>query len=252
MKRPPKKNLLPLIIGAAAVIVCVIVLISIFSGKEEEKVGPTQGSVILNANAAVQIDYDASGKVTGLIPVNGAGGILLESISEYVNAPAADVVTQLLTKANEEGYMESIKAVVLRQTKGSQLPEKGGFLTDLQEHIQKQVGEGCQAVLITVDDLDTQGLIDFMPALELLKLHIGSQLTAASGGGNNNDLLGISATVDGVEKFYIVDGITGAVTEGNADEFFAGAEETFPTDPGETLPPQYEEPSPGYLSTIPS
>ena len=255
MKRFLRRFPLPLIIGAVAVLTCVIVLICIFSGdkkENEEPVIPTRGSVILNVGAVVQIDYSDTGKVTNLTAINGSGALLMEQITDYVNTPATDLVTRLLTAAKEEGYFNGLKTVILRQTKGSQLPQSTGFLPDLQAHIQKEVGVDYNVVLLTVDDLDSHGMIDYRPALKLLQLHIDGQITEASSTGDmRNDLLGFYVTVDGVDKFYLVDVITGSVSEGNADEFYAGMEESYPTDPEETMPEDFFDNMDGYYEEPP-
>lgn len=243
MKKLFKKYPLPLVIGAAAVIVGAIVLICVLSSGKKDPVVPTQGSVILSANAAVQIDYSASETVTKLSGVNGNGSLLIEKVHDYIGASATDVVSQLLTAAKEEGHFAELKTVILRQVKDSQLPQSTDFLQDLQARIQKEMGEGYHVMLITVDELTEDGFISFTTARKLVELHLGITINAFSGDERmSNDYYGISVIVDGSSQFYMINAITGAVMEANADDFYGSIEETYPSDPEESIPPQFVDP----------
>ena len=255
MKRFMKKVPLPLLIGAVAVLACVIVLICIFSGDKKENsepVIPTQGSVILNAGAAVQIDYSESGNVAKLTGINGAGSILLEQLTDYVNTPTTDLVTRLLTAAKENNYLGEGSLVVLRQTKGSPLPQKTGFLPDLRDHIQNQLGKDHQVILITVAELNEDNLIDSKTAQMLARLYVKDEQAKVSCDDQiRNDCYGMYIITEESMTFYRVNALTGEISESDPMEFYAGEEETFPSDPEETMPEDFFGNMDGYYDEPP-
>ena len=242
MKKLNKKLMLPLIIGVVAVIVVAIILVNVFS--HEEKVTPAHGSLILNIGSAVQIDYDADGMVAELTAANGLGSMLLEKVTDYDGIPAVDLVDRLLTAAKEEDYFSGLKVVVMRQMLGSQLPQKEGFLPDLRDHVQSQVGENCKVILISVDELTLDNLINLDAAQYILQNHYGDAITDIYGTEQlRNTYYGLSATLDGENKFFLVDAYIGSIMEGNADDFFLGMEESYPSESDDILPTEFVDPA---------
>ena len=119
------------------------------------------GTVLLSVNPEIEMEYDDAGQVLALNALNGDGSAVLEGYTGYEGKPCTGVVSELVSRINQDGYFEKTiagqeKNIVLRLEHGSSVPDEQ-FMNDLANAARTTVEAeqiGSRTVALDQDDLD--------------------------------------------------------------------------------------------------
>ena len=223
---------------------------------EEDSGKPADvGMLVFNANAAVEICYNAEGLVYSLNGLDENGMLISDRMGKYIDQPCASVLKDLADLCIAAEFLtEETPAIILKQGIGSFLPEED-FLHNISVDLRNLV-ESVPVIIIPENRLNSNGFINFETAKELvanyLDLEVGDNIT-----GDSEAIQGLYAMSLSSSQhvfLYTVDATTGTVTEGypggeagdNILEIDPGGAMYDPNDPellpDETRPPDETEP----------
>ena len=123
--------------------------------------GTPAGTVLLSVNPEIEMEYDDAGQVLALNALNGDGSAVLEGYTGYEGKPCTGVVSELVSRINQDGYFEKTiagqeKNIVLRLEHGSSIPDEE-FMNNLADAARATVEAeqiGSRTVALDEDDLD--------------------------------------------------------------------------------------------------
>lgn len=220
-----------------ALILCATLLLGILagcgnnasSGDPESKPGTNSGdkydvpeicgTIMLNANACVDISFDKDGKVLNIQEVDHDGSQLLSDYAGYLQLPCVEVVKELVAISFQLELLTSeFNDILIKQYHDSKLPSET-FLEELAE-VAKEASEiSVSVTVLTEEDVDAEGNILPKAAYDVLQNAlqvdkfdlIESDEVLAEGVYTFNVIAG---TLEGV---YLVEANTGYVYEGMID-----------------------------------
>ena len=192
--------------------------------------GTPAGTVLLSVNPEIEMEYDDAGQVLALNALNGDGNAVLEGYTGYEGKPCTGVVSELVSRINQDGYFEKTiagqeKNIVLRLEHGSSIPDEE-FMNNLADAARATVEAeqiGSRTVALDEDDLD-----DTHPGKDYINAQAAEDLLAAQLGRDDLQFVEreydlddgdyeVAFVLDGVEYEYEVDAVTGKVTEMDVD-----------------------------------
>lgn len=192
--------------------------------------GTPTGTVLLSVNPEIEMEYDEAGQVLALNALNGDGSAVLEGYTGYEGKPCTGVVSELVSRINQDGYFEKTiagqeKNIVLRLEHGSSIPDEE-FMNDLADAARATVEAeqiGSRTVALDEDDLD-----DTHPGKDYINAQAAEDLLAAQLGRDDLQFVEreydlddgdyeVAFVLDGVEYEYEVDAVTGKVIEMDVD-----------------------------------
>ena len=192
--------------------------------------GTLAGTVLLSVNPEIEMEYDDAGRVLALSALNEDGGAVLEGYSGYEGKPCTGVVSELVSRINQNGYFENTiagqeKNIVLRLEQGSSVPDEE-FMNNLANAARATVEAeqiGSRTMALDEDDLD-----DAYPDKDYINAQAAQELLAAQMGRDDLQFVEreydlddgdyeVAFLLDGVEYEYEVDAVTGKVIEMDAD-----------------------------------
>lgn len=176
------------------------------------------GALILNANAGVEITYDAEGLVLSITGRDINGSALVAEYKDYYGKTCSEAVRDLIQDSISSGLLGAdAHTVSLIQTPGSQLPGTA-FLETVITQAQAGVATAETKTSVTVivaEELDDNGNMKEDGAKRLLLAYLGVD--------SSTELKAVSQTakgcytydvqLNGVENRYSVDAATGKVTD---------------------------------------
>lgn len=174
------------------------------------------GMLLLATDAALKIEYNAAGLVTGITGVNKQGLTVATAYTEIADQDCATVVSELIQLSADSGYLTpSVKTVVLKQIPGSKVPTDT-FLDDLTAQAQSALdtaGSAAKAVMITIDQVDDRGYINSAAVKTLLQTYLGVEKLEKCSGADAPDGNTYSCTVvaDNATHTYDIDAETGII-----------------------------------------
>ena len=224
----PKKTLL--VIGLAVILLVGILLIVLLPGRNNAAVvtpaaslpadfDPTPaGSVLLNANAAVEITYNASEQVVAILGADPNGEALVSAQGDVTGRDITDVTKAIIQAAITNGYpVEGQHAIVLKQGRVS-LGEI--FLQNLIVDVQSVSGT-LPLVFISRTSLTSVGYIDLEGAKSILISALGlDEDTEIEGNPEPEEERYVLSYQDGEATLhYTVDAVTGTVAEATVADY---------------------------------
>lgn len=223
-----------------AVLISAILLLGIFAGCNAEQPAGTDttdgttdptpmatGMLVLNANASVNITYDADGFVLNVEGADNDGTTLAADYTDYLGKSCSDVIRDLIGSSKTIGYLnKETNYVMIKQTAGSPLPGATSLETirnDAEASIEA-TGYNAKLILLTEEDLDDDGYINLESATQLMLAHLAlDRFDSLDGtitplGGK----YGFTITAGDLAGDYIVDAVTGDVSAGQLEGVLYG------------------------------
>ena len=113
--------------------------------------GTPAGTVLLSVNPEIEMEYDDAGQVLALNALNGDGSAVLEGYTGYEGKPCTGVVSELVSRINQDGYFEKTiagqeKNIVLRLEHGSSIPDEE-FMNNLADAARATVEADRKSVV---------------------------------------------------------------------------------------------------------
>ena len=182
----------------------------------------TAGMLVLNANASVNISYDADGLVLNIEGADNEGSSLAGEYPDYLGKSCSDIICDLIGNSITAGFLNNeSNYVMIKQVVGSALPGTT-FLETIGKDAEAAIGSaGSNAtlILLTEENLDDEGFIDLASAKQLMLGHLGLDSFDSLDGTTAplNGLYGFTVTAGDLEGDYIIDAITGDVYEGQLE-----------------------------------
>ena len=180
------------------------------------------GMVVLYANAAVNVSYDADGLVLSIEGVDDYGSALAGEYEDYLGKSCSEVVCDLIGNSFIQGLMTNENNyVMIKLAVGSAMPGST-FMESMQKDAEAAIAEAgstAKLVVLTTENLDAEGYIDLESAKALM--------LAALALDGFDSLDGAAAPSEGAYTFTItagalagtfkIDAVTGAVYEGEPE-----------------------------------
>lgn len=195
------------------------------------------GTLVLNANASVEISYDAEGLVLNITGVDINGTALAFEYKDYYGKTCSEAVKDLIQDSIESRLLDAnIHTIMVMQALGSDLPGTAFLETIVTEAQSAATAAGSSATitLITEAELDAKGYMTEATAERLLLAYLGIESDTAlesvaqtTAGIHTFDLV-----VNGIESRFAVDAATGTVTDYQA----GGEDAEGEIDGNETIP----------------
>lgn len=187
---------------------------------QNHTVAEIHGTVLLNANACVNISYDADGKVLNVQEVDNDGRTLIADYTGYLQSACADVVAELVELAVDTELLSTERNdVVIKQAVGAKLPSED-FLTKLADAAAEAVELKLDVTVITEADQDQDGNINADKAYELLEKYVGYEKfdSLISSETIIDGVYSFSITVGTLEGEYLVEAQNGYAYEGTVED----------------------------------
>lgn len=115
-----------------------------------------QGTLLLQVNPEISIDYDEQGRVLAVTGENNDGKEIVEEYSDFLGKPSKKVVRELVEILDENGYLAPTidhqpKELTLTITSGSVLPQQD-FLEDIATEVTTATQYEPRTVLVVEDE----------------------------------------------------------------------------------------------------
>jgi len=186
-------------------------------GNNNYDIAEISGSILLNANACVEIAFDDEGNVLNLQEVDHDGHELLADYSGYLNTPCADVVKELVAiSSNLELLSDEHNHIVIKQLPKSELPSET-FLTDLAAAAKDSAEISVTVSVVTAEEVDAEGNILAKRAYDLLQtaLNVDHFELIESNEELTDGVYAFNVVAGALEGVYLVEAATGYVYEGS-------------------------------------
>ena len=231
-----------------AVLMSAMLLLGILAGcnAEPPATDPTNkvstpvaaGMLVLNAEATVNISYDADGLVLDIEAADDNGSIVVGEYEGFLGKTCSDAVCDLISGANRSGFLtEESTYIMIKQALGSALPGSTFLETIVKDAEAALTAAGLDAavVLVTAENLDENGYIDLETAKALMLAYIARDSFDTLDGTTApiDGAYGFAVTAGDLEGSYIIDAVTGDVFEGELEGAF---EEEIDDETNEELP----------------
>lgn len=180
------------------------------------------GMLVLNANATVNISYDADGLVLNVEGADDDGSILAGEYEDYLGKSCSDAVCDLIHNSKLSGFLTAeVSYIMIKQAVGSALPG-ATFLETIQKDAEAALTEAestAKVVLLTEENLDEDGYIDLESAKQLMLAYLALDSFDTLDGtvAPINGMYGFAVTAGHLEGDFIVDAVTGDVFEGELE-----------------------------------
>lgn len=205
------------------------------------------GSLVLTANACMEISYGTDGVVLGVEGLNDEGKNLIESSDELLGASCAEVVNKLIKECSIKTYQGSLSYVAVKFNKDAGTPD-AEFLSGIETAAKaalETVAPNAKLVIITPDKLDADGYIDLATAQLLVEGYLEvDKLDGFDGTDKPVDgFYSFKVSFNGIEDEVHVNASTGVVGDGA----LSGTEEEEieeETTPEESTPDESEPAAP--------
>lgn len=222
-----------------AVLMSAMLLLGILAGCNAEPAAtdPTNkvstpiaaGMLVLNAEASINISYDADGLVLNIEAADDNGSIVAGEYDAFLGKTCTDAVCDLITGANRSGFLtEESTYIMIKQALGSALPGSTFLETIVKDAEATLAAAGLDAVviLVTEENLDENGYIDLETAKALMLAYIARDSFDTLDGTTApiDGAYGFAVTVGDMEGHYIIDAVTGDVFEGELEGAFEDPE----------------------------
>ena len=181
------------------------------------------GMLVVNANGAVNVSYDADGLVLNVEGIDDNGQSIAVEYVDYLGKSCSDAVCDLIALSIHSGFMSAEENyIVIKQAVGSVVPE-ANFIEDIQLDAQQAMeAAGCtaQLVVLTLDNLDDEGYIDLDSAKKLICAYMAVESYDVLDGAaeHSSGLYNFRVTAGERVEELIVDGVSGDVYEGTLDD----------------------------------
>lgn len=196
------------------------------------------GILILNAEATVNIAYDANGLVLRVQGINHHGIELAAKYSDYLGQSCTAVASELIAIAAKSDLLpDDLKNIVIKQTIGSQLPNPG-FLEDIAAEVTAAVEDAGSAAKLTVIDetmLDENGYINLDTAKVLLCNELGVEKLDkyyGSAAPYNGSYI-CTVEIAGTQTSHSIDAVTGLIADATDEELLGNPEGDVENEPVE-------------------
>lgn len=127
------------------------------------------GTIMLNANACVDISFDKDGKVLNIQEVDHDGSQLLSEYTGYLQTSCVEVVKDLVTiSCHLELLNTEFNDILIKQYPGSKLPSET-FLEELAKAAEEVSEVSGRVAILTEEDLDAEGNILPKAAYDVLQ-----------------------------------------------------------------------------------
>lgn len=216
-----------------AILMSAVLLLGLFAGCGEKAPEATEstnaavnpvaaGMLVLNANGAVNVSYDADGLVLSLEGVDVNGEVLAGEYVDYLGKSTSEVICDLIANSKMSGFLlPEVSCIVIKQAVGSALPG-ATFLETIEKDAEAAIAAAeltAELVMLTEDNLDEDGYINLESAKGILlaSLALDSFDTIDGTISPIDGLYGFSITAGDLEGDYIVDAVTGLVVEGQLE-----------------------------------
>lgn len=186
------------------------------------------GTILLNANACVEISFDKDGKVLNVQEVDHDGHELLADLSGYLGTPCTEVVKELVTASCDlELLSNEHNHIVIKEKPGSTLPGET-FLADLAAAAEEAADIYVTTTVITAAEQDADGNILAKKAYDVLQdaLNIDKFSLVESNEELADGVYTFNVVADTLEGIYLVEAATGYVYEGSFETVDPEIEET--------------------------
>ena len=180
------------------------------------------GMLVLNANAAVNISYDADGLVLSIEGIDNNGSALVGEYTNYLGKTVTEAVCDLIGNSFVSGMMEEEgNYIMIKQAIGSALPGSN-FLENIVKDAEGAVsatGSAAAVILVTEENLDENGYIDLETAKLLMLAHLALDSYDTLDGTVTpiEGFYGFTITAGDLTGSYIIDAVTGDVFEGELE-----------------------------------
>lgn len=249
-----------------AIVMSALLLLGIFAGcnkQAEPTPEPTNGGVstpmaagllVLNANGAVNVSYDADGMVLAVEGIDENGEILAAEYVDFLGKSCSEAICDLIAASAHSGFLNAEENYVLiKQAIDSVLPG-ANFLEEIEKDASNAIeAAGSTALLVVMTDanLDENGYINLESAKDLVAAYLAVD--------SLDTIDGTSSPIDGQYSFHItagdidleliVDGVSGDVYEGRLDDAHFEEDENLddvievPEDAEDPVAPEPTDPS---------
>lgn len=138
-------------------ILIVILLFTLLTGcaaPAQTPIQPKGGTVYITVNPVIAVTYDENGNVTAVEAVSEDAQSIVDGYSDFIGKECTEVVTELVTKIGEEGYLSKEKEEV---TISISFEEKSGvphkdFTKQIEQKVQAVVAEKEWKGTVTVEE----------------------------------------------------------------------------------------------------
>jgi len=141
------KKLLYIII---AILTVATVLIGCNSGTDTTAPASKGGTIYITVNPVIAVTYDEKGSVVSVTAVSEDAKAIVEEFKDYVGKECAEVVTTLVTKIGDAGYLTEEAEIIVTFKDNSTLPEEN-FTEKLTQKIENTVVENNFGGTVTVE-----------------------------------------------------------------------------------------------------
>jgi len=175
------------------------------------------GMLVLSAQASFKIGYDQEGMVMELSGANEPGETIAATYTDFAGKSCNTVVKELLAAVADATLLREAKNIVVKLAMGSALPSET-FLDGIANAAAEAVADNActgSVVAIGLDSLDEEGYINAETAQNLLKNQLGVTSFDSYNGDTTprNDFYTVYVKAGAVEGTYLIDAVTGLITE---------------------------------------
>ena len=188
----------------------------------ENTASTSVGSLVVNAYAAVTITYDNKGVVLSIEGLNDEGDVFLQDFEDQEGNSCSDAICAFVKDTFAKGYLSKAGYVVVKQSKGADLPD-AKFLETIQTEAQAtldKIHADAPLVMITEKELNEDGYINVNTAKVLVEKFLGVESLKNIDGTSSpvDGFYSFSVTYDAGEDNMIVNAVTGGVSQGYLSE----------------------------------
>lgn len=198
------------------------------SGSPAPAVPVLSGMLVLSAKASFKISYDQDGMVMELAGANEDGEAIVAEYKDFNGKSCSTVAKELIAATAEATLLREAKSIVVKLAVGSQLPSET-FLESVANEVSTAATENAStAYVVTVglDALDEEGYINAETVQALLQNELGVEKfdSYVCDLSPRNGFYTAYVTVNGDNGAYLIDAVTGLITETVDEEYYTEPE----------------------------
>jgi antitoxin component YwqK of YwqJK toxin-antitoxin module len=134
-------------------IIVIFLALLLLAGCTNEEIKPDDepkgGTVIITVNPVIAVTYDAQGDVTDVTAVSEDAVAIVESYSSYIGKDCTEVVSDLVNKIGQAGYLE--KDAQIRVTFEEESEKADEIAEDIAARIEQIIEESDYDVTVEVE-----------------------------------------------------------------------------------------------------